>query len=205
MKKLIYPVLIAGIAVVYFLFNQSPEKNESQIQTNDMTLEKLEKEVESVKAYISNKSSYNQNIAFLIDMKIMSGKNRFFIYDLKSNKIIESGLVAHGSGSETGVEGELKFSNVDNSHCTSLGKYYVGVSYHGQYGKAYKLHGLDKTNDNAFKRFIVLHKYETMPFEEQDSPIVNSLGCPMVHEKFFKILEKYIDNSSQKIILDIYY
>ena len=40
------------------------------------------------------------------------GKTVFFIYDLKENKIIDRGIVAHGSVSETEIKGKLKFSNI---------------------------------------------------------------------------------------------
>jgi len=113
--------------------------------------------------------------------------------------------VAHGSGSETGIPGKLAFSNVKNSNSSSLGKYAVGGCYTGRFGKSYKLYGLDKTNNNAFDRNIVLHKYFNIPFEEQAYPICNSLGCPMVNEKFFSVIEKLIDNSNKKIILVMYY
>src|SRR5256885_1556855 len=43
------------------------------------------------------KNSFNIEVCFLIDMSIESGKNRFFVYDVKKNSIILSGLVAHGS------------------------------------------------------------------------------------------------------------
>lgn len=161
--------------------------------------------VKELQVLTSKTSKYNNQIVFLIDMKIPSGKNRFFIYDLKENKIIDQGLVAHGSGSETGIEGKLKFSNVNNSLSTSLGKYAIGVSYSGQFGKAYKLHGLDKTNSNAYIRNIVLHKYSEVPYEEQVESICNSFGCPMVNEKYFKRIENIVDNSEKNIILEIYY
>lgn len=167
--------------------------------------EKLNTQVDEVKKIISDNPKYNKEIAFFIDMEIQSGKNRFFIYDLRNDKIIDSGLVAHGSGSETGIPGKLKFSNVTNSHSTSLGKYSIGKCYNGQFGKAYKLYGLDKTNSNAFDRSIVLHKFWAVPYEEQDKCICNSYGCPMVNETYFGRIEKIIDNSKTKIILSIYY
>ena len=148
---------------------------------------------------------YNTKIAFLVDMKIKSGKNRFFVYDLENNKILDQGLVAHGSGSETGIRGDLQFSNVPNSNCTSLGRYSIEKAYRGIFGKAYKLAGLDQTNSNALKRAIVLHHYSAVPYEEQDYYISNSHGCPMVNEEFFKRLEKIIEGSKTKIILDVYY
>ncbi|KFF04189.1 murein L,D-transpeptidase catalytic domain-containing protein [Flavobacterium reichenbachii] len=162
-------------------------------------------QVTAVKAQISSNGMYNTKIAFFVDMKIKSGKNRFFVYDLENDKILYQGLTANGSGSETGVSGELKFSNEPNSNSTSLGNYAIGKSYYGKFGKSYKLCGLDATNNNASKRAIVLHSYSAVPEAEQDYYIALSHGCPMVNEVFFKKLEKIIDASKSTIVLDIYY
>lgn len=175
------------------------------LEFNDLSKKRLENQIKELKKVIQSNSKYNSEIAFFIDMKIHSGKNRFFIYDLKKNLVLDQGLVAHGSGSETGIPGKLKFSNTNNSLATSLGKYYIGNSYNGKFGKAYKLYGLDKTNSNAFDRAVVLHKYFDVPYEEQDRYICNSYGCPMVNEKYFKRIEKIIDNSKTNILLAIYY
>ena len=171
----------------------------------DIKSEKLETAVIAVEKLLKSNANYNSEFGFFIDMRIPSMKNRFFIYDFKLKKIIDTGIVAHGSGSETGIGGQLKFSNINNSLSTSLGKYSIGNSYNGKFGKAYKLYGLDETNSNAFSRNIVLHKYEDVPYDEQESYICNSHGCPMVNEKFYSRLEKIIDASDKKIILSIYY
>lgn len=172
---------------------------------SDLELERMNTHLNDVRSITDFNPKYNTKIAFLVDMKIKSGKNRFFVYDLENNKILDQGLVAHGSGSETGIRGDLKFSNVPNSNCTSLGRYSIEKAYRGIFGKAYKLVGLDETNSNAFKRAIVLHHYPAVPHEEQDYYISNSHGCPMVNEDFFKRLEKIIESSKTKIILDVYY
>ncbi|WPO78912.1 murein L,D-transpeptidase catalytic domain-containing protein [Flavobacterium sp. KACC 22761] len=168
-------------------------------------VERFNNQLAEVKEKIKSSPSYNTKIAFFIDMKIKSGKNRFFVYDLENDKIIDEGLVAHGCGSETGVAGSLKFSNEPNSNATSLGRYAIGKSYKGMFGKSYKLNGLDQSNSNALKRAVVLHSYSAVPEEEQDYYISRSHGCPMVSEVFFKRLEKIIDNSKSAIILNIYY
>ena len=170
-----------------------------------VTEQRLLERVKIIKEFISKNPKYNTELAFFIDMRVMSGKNRFIVYNLKNDSIVDQGLVAHGIGSETDNKPELKFSNNNSSFCTALGKYYVGNNYVGQYGKAYKLHGLDPTNSNAFARSIVLHKYAQVPYEEQNSPICHSMGCPMVNEIYFNKIEKWIDNSERNIILDIYY
>lgn len=171
----------------------------------EATEKRIREHVKEIKDYLHKKPKYNSEIVFLVDMKIMSGQNRFFIYDLKKDKIVDEGLVAHGCGSETGVANQLKFSNVNKSLATSLGKYSIGESYNGQFGKAYKLYGLDKSNSNAFLRSIVLHKFNKMPYNEQTTPVCNSYGCPMVNEIYFKRIEKILDSSEKDILLDIYY
>lgn len=168
-------------------------------------LERINSRIGDIKNMIKVDSKYNQKIAFLIDMKVPSGKNRFFVYDLEKNQVIDQGLVAHGSGSETGIKGMLRFSNTPNSNCTALGRYSVGKTYKGIFGKAYRLAGLEESNNNALKRAIVLHYYSAVPYEEQDYYISNSHGCPMVNEQFFKRIEKIIDHSSSNILMDIYY
>lgn len=205
MKKTILLVFVIGIVFTIFTLSKKRDKLTETSNLNSSIKERIEDEINEVHKLVKKDTKYNNEIAFFIDMKINSGKNRFFIYNFKTKKIIDKGLVAHGSGSETGIEGKLKFSNVINSLATSLGKYSIGNSYNGKFGKAYKLYGLDKTNNNAFNRNIVLHKYFDVPYDEQENNICNSYGCPMVNEKFFKRIEKIIDNSEKKIIMSIYY
>ena len=118
---------------------------------------------------------------------------------------MQKALVAHGDGSEGGkVNGNLKFSNIDGSHCSSLGKYVIEEKYNGKFGMSYRLTGLDETNSNARARAIVLHRLSCVPDVEQKQDICLSFGCPMVSEDFFKILEQHIDKSNKKIILYAY-
>ena len=207
MRKIILLILAIGVVYLILVFsNRSDELTITQTsELNTSTKDRIDKEIIEVKKLIKKDSKYDTEIGFFIDMKIPSGKNRFFIYNFQSKKIIDKGIVAHGSGSETGINGKLKFSNTNNSLSTSLGKYSIGNSYDGRFGKAYKLYGLDKTNNNAFDRNIVLHKYFDVPYNEQVENICNSYGCLMVNEKFFKRIEKIIDNSEKKIVMSIYY
>jgi len=173
---------------------------------SEMEFARLNGHVSEIKSFTLANRGYSKKIAFLVDMKIKSGKNRFFVYDLENEKIIDQGLVAHGSGSETGIKGDiLQFSNVPNSNCSSLGRYSIEKSYTGVFGKAFRLQGLDQTNNNAMQRAIVLHRYKEVPDEEKEYYIINSHGCPMVSELFFKRLEKVIEGSDAKIMLYMYY
>lgn len=201
MKKLIFIFFfILAILIGYFIIS---DINTIHLSSSDN--KRIEVQIADVKKLISKNSRYNDKIAFLIDMKIPSGKNRFFVYDLQANKIIDEGLVAHGSGSETKIKGELRFSNIPNSLSTSLGKYSIGNHYYGKFGKAYRLYGLDDTNSNAFKRDIVFHYYYDVPYKEKDGYICNSYGCPMVNKKYFERIAQIIDNSKSDILMSIYY
>ncbi len=207
MKKIIF--IVIPIAILFCSFGKMSsfpvEKLHRSSSLTTLTEQRLLDRVKTIKQFISTNSKYNNELAFFIDMRIMSGKNRFIVYDLKNDKIVDQGLVAHGIGSETLNNEELKFSNANSSFCTALGKYYIGNDYLGKFGKAYKLYGLDPTNSNAFARSIVLHKYDKVPYEEQDRAICHSLGCPMVNEIYYGRIEKLIDTSKRNIILDIYY
>jgi len=201
MKKLIIVFLFILVLFVGYLL-LSDSKEIGLFSSDD---KRIECQIADIKKLINKNPQYNNKIAFFVDMKIPSGKNRFFVYDLKADKIIDKGLVAHGSGSETGTIGKLRFSNVPNSLSTSLGKYYIGKHYYGKFGRAYKLYGLDKTNSNAFKRNIVFHYYYDVPYKEKDGYICNSFGCPMVNKKYFDRISRLIDSSESNILMSIYY
>lgn len=166
----------------------------------------LPQQIEAVKKYVQSKgATYSSRKAILVDMKIPSKYFRFFVVDLKTNEILSKGLCAHGSGSEIAGTDSLQFSNVPNSYMTSLGMYKVGNAYQGNFGKSYKLIGLEKSNDKALARAIVLHRYGCVPDEEQYYPICNSLGCAMLAENYFEELIPIIDSESKPMILKIYY
>jgi len=148
---------------------------------------------------------FNPVYCFLIDMRIPSGRKRFFVYNLKKDTVELAGLVTHGSGSETDTD-SLVFSNTPNSYSTSLGRYKIGKSYTGTWGLAYKLYGLDATNDNAFERSVVLHGHSCVPVDEvYPGSICLSLGCPTVSPAFLTRLQEYIDHSKEPLLLWIYY
>jgi hypothetical protein len=141
---------------------------------------------------------------FLVDMSLPSGRNRFFIYDLKKNMVINSGLVSHGSCNETFLA-RPRFSNSTKSGCSSLGKYKVGEFYKGKYGKSFRLYGLDDCNSNAYKRAVVIHGYDCVPDKEiYPRVLCNSFGCVMVSYNFFDKISRIIGKTEKPIVLWIY-
>lgn len=148
--------------------------------------------------------SYNNTIAFVIDMHLESGKNRFFVINLNNDSIMDAGLVTHGRCNQNWLRGR-KYGNEVGCGCTSLGLYKIGSAYKGRFGLAYKLHGLDSTNSNAFQRFVVLHSMECVPESETyPYPICQSDGCPTVSPGFLKKLQVILDSSAKPVLLYIY-
>lgn len=175
---------------------------EGNSQTSVVQIPK--EKITELKSFIKERN-YNQDLAVFINFKIKSGKYRYFVYDLKKDKILQSAIVSHGSGSNSRVYGELKFSNTENSYQSSLGKYEIKESYSGKFGKSYRLDGLDKTNSNARSRAIVIHSLDCVPDVESEDPACLSLGCPMLSPKALKQTAKYIDGAANTIILYAFY
>jgi hypothetical protein len=114
-----------------------------------------------------------------------------------------SGLVTHGRCNQDWLEGR-KYGNTVGCGCTSLGKYRIGNSYNGRFGLAFKLYGLDKTNDKAFNRFVVLHSHACVPEAEVKDDICQSDGCPTVAPGFLLQLKSILTGSKKPVLLWIY-
>lgn len=154
--------------------------------------------------FFEQNDEYNTEITMFIDLNRASNKKRFFVYSHKEKRTILSALVTHGSCDGETAPSNEKYSNIPDSHCSSLGKYKIGKSYYGKFGLAYKLHGLEESNSNAYNRSIVLHSHTCVPNRERAFPICVSQGCPTVSPDFLKRISPIIDASKKPILLWIY-
>lgn len=154
---------------------------------------------------------FNTDFCILIDMSLHSGLKRFFIYDFNKNEISQKYLVGHGCEkrfwSFDFSKDNPSFSNEDNSHLSSLGKYRLGERGYSNWGVnvKYLMHGLDETNSNALKRIIVFHSWEKMSDDEvypKGSP--EGWGCPTVSNNAFKEIDPMLKNSKKPILMWIY-
>ncbi|WP_300346160.1 murein L,D-transpeptidase catalytic domain-containing protein [Chryseobacterium sp.] len=186
----------------FFLFIFIISCSKTQSQQNQLTLPAAK--ILEIKDFLKGKN-YNQDIAVFINFKTHSGKFRYFVYDLKNDKILQKAIVSHGSGSVVSRSNSLKFSNVEGSYQSSLGKYEIRENYVGKFGKAYRLQGLDSSNSNAMQRAIVLHSYDCISDKESEDLACLSLGCPMLSKIAFNQTAKYIDQSKKPIILYAFY
>ncbi len=186
-----------------------PRAADSSVNHMDLryraALDRLQQQAALLEKFVKQ-NNYNTEYLFLVDMSLPSGKNRFFIYNLNKKTPEHAALVTHGVGSNKyDTDEPLQFSNMPYSFKTSLGKYKIGNAYHGRFGLAYKLYGLDSTNDKAYERAIVLHGHKQIPdAETYPGYIIVSAGCPTVSPAFLGILNKYITAAKKPILLWIY-
>lgn len=138
------------------------------------------------------KNGYNRDFCILIDMSIHSGLNRFFVWNFDSMRVEKEMLVSHGCCDLpwTGDESKEKptFSNLNGSHCTSLGKYLIGTRGVSQFGVKikYLLNGLELGNKNALERAIVFHSWELISDEEvYPNGTPEGWGCPAISDVNF--------------------
>lgn len=120
------------------------------------------------------------NILTIIDYTKPSTEERFYVIDLKNNKLLYKTHVAHGRNS--GENYTIKFSNRPNSYQSSYGFFRTAETYHGGNGYSLRLDGLEPgINDNARDRAIVIHGATYANPRQSygtNDRLGRSLGCP---------------------------
>ncbi|MCL2220694.1 MAG: murein L,D-transpeptidase catalytic domain family protein [Chitinispirillia bacterium] len=189
---------------------QAEEEEEAPVLSEETRARIEEKAKEALAFCESNDCS--TEFCILIDKKIHSGKYRMFVYDFNRQEIEHMALSAHGIGKgETQSTNEQPlFSNEPGSLLTSLGKYKTGERAYSNWGINihYKLHGLEASNSNAFRRIVVLHSYTPLSASEiypYYLPLGWSYGCPVTDDETMRYLDVKLQNSKKPALLWIYY
>ena len=177
------------------------------ITVNAVDHQRLKSKAHEAKAYCVSKG-FSTNYCFLVDFSIHSGKKRFFVWDFKGDSIKYASLCAHGYGKDS-TPSKPVFSNTPGNLCSSLGKYKVGIRAYSKWGinVHYKLHGLEPTNDNAFKRIVVLHSYTPLPATEvypSHLPLGMSQGCPVICNETMRQIDVLLKAETKPVLLWIY-
>ena len=119
----------------------------------------------------------------VIDYSKPSTEPRMWVLDLATRSLLFEELVAHGQGS--GGNLATKFSNVADSHQSSLGLFVTEDAYVGKNGYSLRLTGLEPgVNDRAHDRAIVIHgaPYVNPEISKSLGRLGRSHGCPAVRE-----------------------
>lgn len=173
----------------------------------DWLLAHLRLKADTAKQYCKSKG-FSEAYCILVNFNIHSGRQRFFVWDFEKDTVSFTSLCAHGVGRESTQEKPV-YSNDEGSYCSSLGRYKIGVSSYSQYGIHihYKLHGLDPTNSNAFKRIVVLHSHQPIPDRNiypHHLPMGFSLGCPVISDAAMRKVDALLKESKKTVLLWIY-
>jgi hypothetical protein len=146
---------------------------------------------------VKDKAVSRPEVITLIDFSLPSDKERLWVLDLISGKVLFHCFVSHGRNS-----GDLmaeKFSNTPGSYASSPGFYVTGETYIGKHGLSLTLDGLETgINDKAREREIVVHgaDYVSADFIKNYGRLGRSLGCPAVPEGLSKQIIESIKGGS---------
>lgn len=120
------------------------------------------------------------SVLAIADFTQPSSAQRFYLVDLRENRLVLQSWVAHGRNS--GDDIALHFSNENASNMSSSGTFLVGERFISpKHGPALLLEGLEKgVNDHARTREIIIHgaDYVNEEFIEAHGRCGRSLGCP---------------------------
>ena len=133
----------------------------------------------------------------IIDYSKASVEPRLWVLDLATRGLIYEELVSHGQGS--GGNLATKFSNIPESHQSSIGLFVTDEPYVGRNGYSLRLDGLDKGfNDRARERAIVVHgaPYVNATIGRSLGRLGRSHGCPAVRDEVARELINRVKGGS---------
>jgi len=146
---------------------------------------------------------YNRRYLTVCDFSLSSNTNRLWLIDTRSKQVVINTLVAHGA--RTGEEYAKYFSNIPESHQSSLGFYVTRNSYSGKNGYSMRMDGVDgRFNSNALSRDVVMHgaDYVSNAYARANKRIGRSWGCPSVTRN---MAAPIIDRIKNGTVLFIYH
>jgi hypothetical protein len=202
--------ILIYVFTFYFVSCSGIVKSENPAEKPILDFIKTKLKAKQSLSYCKSKK-FNTDFCILIDMSLHSGVKRFIVWDFKKDTVAHSFLVGHGCcnnlWSKDYSKENPKFSNIDGSHCSSLGKYKIGERAYSDWGihVKYVLHGLETSNNNAAKRYIVFHSWDKVADDEvypQGTP--EGWGCPTISNNSFKTIDPKIKSSTRPVLMWIY-
>lgn len=171
-------------------------------QAPDLNPQVLNKALAAMQCATSNGLAGAERLA-VIDFSLPSSEKRLWIFDLNEQRLLLEDLVAHGNRS--GDNFATEFSNIVDSHQSSIGLFRTQESYFGRHGYSLRLDGLEPgVNDKARERAIVIHAadYVDPSWVDRQGRIGRSQGCPAVRQD---VVELVVDNLKGGQLLFTYY
>ena len=141
-----------------------------------------------------------------MDFDVHSGKNRFFVWDFKKEKIVYRTICVHGHGGGSTYEKPV-LSNKPGSKCSAGGRYKIGrtrrMNSHPNM-HCIEVDGLDPTCSNARRRAILIHP-SAWQFATYPIPVMwRTAGCFGTSLRAFRKLDEYKNMSNKPMLLWAY-
>jgi len=127
-------------------------------------------------------------MAAFTDFSLHSAEERLWLWDMEEGASLGRFHVAHGENSSASNDDAYAayFSNINNSHQSSLGVMRGGETYTGSYGYSMRIDGLEPGyNDLVRSRAIVMHPWEGSRPEyiEYFGMTAPTWGCPGIDDR----------------------
>ena len=134
---------------------------------------------------ITKQESFNNHSGHIlyIDLNKPIFLPRLYLINVKTKKIKKTTFVF--TSFKSGRFYATKFSNKPNTHLTSIGAFIVNQQYNGKFGYSARIGGLEKQNNNAMRRAIVIHPCGSYLY---------TLGCYSTFESTLKEIIPLIKN-----------
>jgi hypothetical protein len=210
MKPPIITFTVTFLIIIFPIFSNCNYTTEETADKSLIYFNATEAKAREALTFCKSKN-LNESFCFLIDMSRHSGLKRFYVWDFKKDTITYSFLVGHGccnnpwSGDYS--KESPRFSNVDGSHCSSLGKFRIGERGYSDWGThvKYFMHGLESSNSNAFKRQIVFHSWDAVSDEETfPTGTPEGWGCPTISNNSFLKVDTMLKKAEKPALMWIY-
>ena len=141
------------------------------------------------------------------DFSLHSSLERMWLWDLSTGMLEANLHIAHGENSSSAADSGYadEFSNINNSHQSSLGMMRGAESYYGSYDYSMRLDGLESGyNDLVRPRAIVVHGWQGSRPEYINTygEAAPTWGCPSVDDRE---VEWVVDTLKEGALLFFWY
>lgn len=193
----LYRQLLCGLLLSYLACTSATkQQNVILSQANNLQPQILKLALQA-NQYVRQQGLNKKNILTILDYSLPSTKQRFWVIDLNTNKVVYSICAAHGRNSGDNLP--MNFSNIPNSLQSNLGVLITGDSYYGKHGLSLELFGQEPGfNSNAYSRRIVIHaaEYVSEQYIQKYGRVGRSWGCPALNPKYINKVINIIKNGT---------
>ena len=189
-KNLLYilGILLLGVIVMYFI-----------PLTPSSKLVKLGKE--SQKDY--SEYTKDDSLIVLVDYSYPVFMKRFWVYNLKTDKVVLNTHVSHSW--KSGLVFATQFSNTPGSNLSSTGLIRISEKYYGKYGPSLRLDGLEKNNNKIRERSIVIHPLVDIRLYGITIPseiAFYSSGCFVLNNKIIERVRRLCHDGTLMVVVN---